>query len=355
MLVPAAAIALSVTVIFLVALRPVATSIGLVDKPGGRKRHVGTVPVIGGVAVFVGLAAGLLLLGSSVGVSLYLLSAGGLLVAIGVLDDKYALPAAVRLAAQLSAVLVMYFGVGLQMNNAGDPFGMGVINLGPLSLLFTVLVAMSVINAFNLVDGMDGLAGTMGILALVPVAIIAGYGSPAGMLSIVVIAAVFGFLVFNFPAANNRSIRTFLGDAGSTFLGFLVVYVTMGVSYGEAAVVSPVVCLWFAAMPIYDLFTCFVRRIFHGHSPFKPGRDHFHHMLSRSGMGVRRTLAILATMQVLFSSVGLVAYFSNTPDVVVFAVWAFAGLTQWWLVRKVAAVYRLDQRNERAREIASTN
>ena len=250
----------------MIALRPAALSVGLVDMPGGRKQHIGAVPMIGGIAMWAGLAVGMLLLGEAVGASQYLVAAGALLVTIGVLDDKYPLPATVRLAAQLSAVLIMYFGADLRMDTLGDPFGLGVISLGPLSLLFSILIGVSVINAFNLVDGADGLAGTLGVLALGPIALIAGYESAAGMAAIIAIAVTVGFLVFNFPTVHNRRLRTFMGDAGSTLIGLLVVTVTTAISHGDGAIVSPVVCLWFAAIPIFDLFTCFVRRIRTGRS-----------------------------------------------------------------------------------------
>lgn len=354
MLLPSIAVAFCVTIIFMIALRPFAISIGLVDMPGGRKRHIGAVPMIGGVAMFAGLGAGLLLLGDF-SLTPYLLVAGALLVAVGVLDDKYPLPAGIRLAAQLSAVLIMYYGAGLRMDSIGDPFGVGVVELGPTSLIITILIAISVINAFNLVDGVDGLAGTMGLLALGPIAVVAGYESMSGMIAIVAMSTIIGFLLFNFPTIRNRRIRTFMGDAGSTLIGLLVVCVITSVSHGEAAIVSPVICLWFAAMPIYDLFTCFVRRSLKGHSPFRPGRDHFHHVLSRSGMGVRKSLGVLTGMQVVFVTFGLVGYAARMPDAVMFSVWAAVGLSQGWMFRKTAAIYRLDLRRHRAKMLAAAS
>ena len=347
MLLPSIALAFCVTLTFMVALRPFAISIGLVDKPGGRKRHIGAVPMIGGLAMFAGIGSGLLLLGGDIKTSVFLLFSGGLLVSVGVLDDKYPLPAGVRLAAQLSAILILYYGAGLRMDSIGDPFGLGVISLGPFSLLFTALVAISVVNAFNLVDGVDGLAGCLGVLALGPIAIIAGYETLAGMVAIVAISALIAFLLFNFPTIRNRRVRTFMGDAGSTLVGLLVVCTTTLVSHGPGAIASPVVCLWFAAMPIFDLFTCFVRRSLRGHSPFKPGRDHFHHVLARSGMGVRKTLGVLTGLQLVFLSIGLIGHFAGIPDTAMFALWAVLGLSTGRVLRRLAALYRLNRRRRR--------
>ena len=347
MLVPAIVIAFGVTVIMVLALRPMATSVGLVDRPGGRKQHIGAVPITGGIAMFVGLIVSSALAPAGVP-SIAILTAIGLLVLVGVLDDRFTSPAAVRLGAQLVAVLLLFFGAELQVTSLGNVFGLGEVQLGVASLLFTALIAVSVINAFNLVDGADGLAGSMGVLALGPVAVIAGYSSSAGLLATVSIAVILGFLCFNFPTIYNRRVRTFMGDAGSTMIGLLVVVCIARVTQGQNGVVSPAVGLWFAALPIFDLFTCFVRRIRRGVSPFQPGRDHFHHVLSRGGLGVRQTLGILTLMQVTYVTFGLVGHYLGIADAAIFGAWAIVGGTQWWFIRKFAAVARGGRRRRQA-------
>ena len=341
MLLPSIANAFFVTLIFMVALQPLAHSVGLVDIPGGRKRHVGDVPIIGGIAMFLGLAIGLALLPDNYPSMVFLVVASGLLVAIGVLDDKYGVPTAVRLVTQLAAVLIMVFGADLRVVDIGNPFGFGVIHLGPVSLIVTTLITVSVINAFNFVDGVDGLAGTMALIALFSIAVVGGDQSPMAMTALVAAAAVLGFLHFNFPMNSSHKVRAFMGDAGSTIVGLFVVWVTTGVSQGPGAIATPVVCLWFVAVPVFDLFTCFVRRGLRGHSPFRPGRDHFHHILQRCGMGVRTVLGVLTGLQVIYALIGLVGHFAGVPDVVMFSAWAVLGVSQRLVIRRFAAMYRL--------------
>ena len=348
MLFPSIAVALSVTLIFMFALRPFAHSVGLVDLPGGRKLHIGEVPIIGGIAMFIGSTIGLTLIIDSFPSTPYLFVAGGLLVLVGVLDDKYGLPASIRFVTQLTSVLIMVFGADVLLTDIGDPFGSGIIHLGPASLIVTALIALSVINAFNLVDGVDGLAGSMALIALCSISIITGYDSPSGMVALVLVSCISGFLIFNFPTVYNRKVRSFMGDAGSTFLGLIVVWLTVSACQGTEAVTSPVICLWFAAMPIYDLFTCFVKRTLNGHSPFRPGRDHFHHTLQRGGMGVRSVLVVLLGLQTIYAIIGLTGYFAGATDVVMFAAWSVLGVSQHWIVKKYAAMYRLDLRRKRA-------
>lgn len=329
-----------VTIAFIPALRPLAKSVGLVDRPGGRKTHTGDVPIIGGVAMFFGVFAGLALMQGATALVATLLLASFLLVVIGVLDDKYTLSAGVRIAIQVAAVLIMFFGSGFRLTEIGDPFGMGVVSLGPFTLIFTTVVSLTVINAYNFVDGADGLAGSLVLVALLAIALVGGYSDPSTVIALTVSAAVVGFLVFNFPVSWNRPVRTFMGDAGSTFLGFTILWVVLGASQGADKLVSPVVGLWFASVPIYDCLTCFVKRVYRGKSPFKPGREHFHHVLNRGTTHVRRTIVILTALQIIYAGIGLAGHYAGAPDALMFAGWSILGMTQFLIIRKLAAYKR---------------
>lgn len=337
---PSIIVAFTVTVAFMLALRPLAHRLNLVDRPGGRKSHVGEVPIIGGVAMFIGVFAGMVLAQVPIALIVTVLLASFLLLTVGVLDDKYHVAAGVRLAIQFAAILIMYYGSGFRLADIGDPFGVGLIGLGPFSLAFTTLVSLTVINAYNLIDGADGLAGSLSMTALLAVAFVGGYSDPSTVVALTVSAAIFGFLLFNFPVTWNRPIRSFMGDAGSTFLGFMILWVVLGASQGADRLVSPVIGLWFASVPIYDLLTCFVRRIRAGKSPFQPGRDHFHHVLNRGSKKVRRTLVVLTALQMIYAGIGLAGHFAGAPDWLMFAGWSILGLTQHLIIRRLAAVKR---------------
>jgi UDP-GlcNAc:undecaprenyl-phosphate GlcNAc-1-phosphate transferase len=331
---PSVIIAFSITAIFMFALQPVSRKMGLVDLPGGRKRHDGNVPIIGGIAIFVGMFSGLVIIPEASAVLAPLFVASTLLVVIGVLDDRFTLPAAVRLATQIAAVLVMVYGANLPLSEIGDPFGTGLISMEPATLIFTTLVTLTMINAYNLIDGADGLAGSMALVALLAVAVVAGYASLPATIALTISAAIVGFLIFNFPVPWNRPVRSFMGDAGSTLLGFTIVWVTIGISQGPERLISPVHCLWFASIPIYDCLTCFVRRALQGRSPLSPGRDHFHHALYEGGFTVRPVLGILTGLQIIYAVIGLIGHFASIPDVVMFTAWSFLGLTQrFWIVQ----------------------
>jgi UDP-GlcNAc:undecaprenyl-phosphate GlcNAc-1-phosphate transferase len=337
----AVTVAFLVSAVFLVALRPVAIALNLVDKPGGRKLHEGDVPIIGGVAMFAGMFAGLLMLKFPTYFLLPIFVASTLILVIGVVDDRFHLPTSARMSAQVAATLIMVYGANSFLESIGAPFGTGEVYMGRFWLIFTMLVTLSMINAYNLIDGVDGLAGSLALIALLSIAAAAGIHHAGAVAAVVVSAAIVGFLIFNFPTIWNRKERTFMGDAGSTLLGFTIVWVALGVSQGEERVISPVYCLWFASIPIYDLFTCFVRRMLKAKSPFSPGRDHFHHKLMRGGFGVRQTLGILTGLQALYATAGLAAYFAGFPDVAMFTAWSVLGLSQHFVIMTIAKYHRV--------------
>lgn len=342
-------VAFAVTIAFVFALRPIAIALGFVDRPGGRKSHIGEIPTLGGVAMFAGLIAGITLIPEMWTYIPALLVASLILVTIGAVDDRFHLPSAVRFVAQIAVVLIMVSGATFSISSIGDPFGTGEIVLGRFALIFTVLVSLTMINAFNLIDGADGLAGTLAIITFSSVAIVGGTALPGSLTALVSIAVVIGFLIFNFPVHSNRKILTFMGDAGSTLLGFTVVWTTINISQGTDRLISPVLCLWFAAIPIFDTLTCFVIRIAKRKSPFTPGRDHFHHILKRGGFGPLSKLGVLAGLQVVYSIAGLTGYYAGFSDFIMFVCWSLLGLTQQYVVKLVARSNRANHWHRRQR------
>jgi UDP-GlcNAc:undecaprenyl-phosphate/decaprenyl-phosphate GlcNAc-1-phosphate transferase len=324
-------LAFLVTLLFLLALRPVANAIGLLDRPGGRKIHVGVVPVIGGLSMYLGMLAVLPLVQPPIlGQGAFLLAAG-LLVLVGVVDDRFDLSPRVRLIAQATAALILCLGAGLVAQNLGNILFFGDIGLGLFALPFTVLVAISVINAFNMLDGMDGLAGGVALASIGSAAFASFvFGGGAGLtLAVVSMAVLLAFLVFNFPMASNRPVRTFMGDAGSTLLGFIVVWLGLRLAHGPEQVISPVTALWIAALPIFDLFASFGRRLAKWQNPLRPDSEHFHHILLRAGFSDRQVLLIMVGAAWLVGMAGVLAHRAGVPDGILFLGLIVIGMLQY--------------------------
>ncbi|MFU8836595.1 MAG: hypothetical protein ACNA7F_15180 [Roseovarius sp.] len=332
----AAVIAFLITAAFILALRPVAFAVGLVDQPGGRKKHVGVVPVIGGLCMFLGLVSTLPLLGTPTYGQNAFIVAAALLVLIGALDDRFDISPRVRLVAQATAALIVCLGAGFVAKNLGNILFFGDIQLGVFGLPFTVLVIIAVVNAFNMMDGLDGLAGGVGLAALVVAtfaAIVFGDGGGA-TLGLIGIAVTSSFLLFNFPSLHNRKVRTFMGDAGSTLLGFMVVWMGLRLAHGPEPVISPVTALWIAALPIFDLFISFGRRIAKGRNPLQPDSEHLHHILFRAGFPVRQVAVIMALTAFVVGMTGVIAHQAGVPDGVLFFGLIIIAFIQFWVVRR---------------------
>jgi UDP-GlcNAc:undecaprenyl-phosphate GlcNAc-1-phosphate transferase len=299
--------------------------------------------------MFIGLATVLPLVEpASRGITPFLIAAGLLLV-VGAIDDRFDLPPVVRLIAQACAGLVLCLGASLTVQHLGDILFIGTIPLGFLALPFTVLVTISVINAFNMLDGMDGLAAGIALAAIAAAALASLiFGAGNGLtLAVLSFAVVLAFLVVNFPARFNRPVRTFMGDAGSTLLGFIVVWLGLRLAHGQDPVISPVTALWIAALPIFDLFLSFGRRLSKGQSPLSPDRDHFHHLLQRASLSDREIVIVMVATAFIVAMTGIVAHRMGVPDGVLFFGLIFLGFLQYMTIRRAWKMARWIGRRRR--------
>jgi UDP-GlcNAc:undecaprenyl-phosphate GlcNAc-1-phosphate transferase len=320
----------SVTLMF--ALRPIALRLGLVDSPGGRKTHSGEVPVIGGLAMFSGLLVAAMAGAIQSSLAGPLLAASGLMVVVGLLDDVFDLPPNVRLLAHIAAATTLVLATGFTVTGLGDLFGIGEIPLGPLAWPFTVVAAIALINAFNMLDGMDGLAGGVGLVALVGLAVAFAQADQLGAaaISAAMLGAVLAFLVFNVPARFNRGVLAFMGDSGSTLLGFLLAGLGLAAVQPERQALEPVLLLWLMPIPIFELFMSTFRRLFRGRSPLKADRGHFHHALLAAGFSVRAIFLTYLGVSVACAALGLVSAAYDVAAPVLFL--GFMGAAAAWAI-----------------------
>jgi UDP-GlcNAc:undecaprenyl-phosphate GlcNAc-1-phosphate transferase len=331
-------LAFVVTVVFMFVLRPVAVAVGLVDVPGGRKRHDDIVPIIGGIAMSVGLGVGTSLaelpeFWNPTLLAIYLL------VVVGSIDDRFDLPANVRLVAQVCAALLVVLVSHAEVVNLGSPFSFDA-KLGVLAVPFSVLFVVTLINAFNLIDGIDGLAGGLALLSLAAMLVV-GIGTPAFALAAIGAAVVAGFLLFNLPLGFNRSVRTFMGDAGSTSLGLVIATVGVQLSQGPVSRIAPVIGLWLVAVPVFDLFSTVIRRLVDGKSPFAPDHEHLHHLLTEGGLSRRCTLCWMLALAFVFASIGVLGDVLGASDGVMLSMWVAAGVLYYRLMRRPGVIVRL--------------
>ena len=300
-------------------LRPAAVWVGLVDTPGGRKHHAGSVPLVGGIAImFAFWLCALLFLNIVVPYKPLIVGMGVLLV-VGVMDDLRELAPKNKLLHQFIAVVLMTSWGGLYLRDLGNLFGVGAVLLFDWGIPLTLFGAISVINAYNMSDGIDGLAGGWGLIAFAAMAYLANEigAESAVRLNVVLIGCVGGFLLFNLRHPWRHRAAVFLGDAGSMTIGFAVVWFSVELTQRGGVsgnVVPPVVMLWVLGLPMIDMFAVTVRRLAKRRNPLLPDRTHLHHVLLRVGLSDRRVVFWLMVVNCVLALIGILGWRMGVPE-----------------------------------------
>jgi UDP-GlcNAc:undecaprenyl-phosphate GlcNAc-1-phosphate transferase len=302
-----------------------APRLGLVDLPGARKVHGRPVPRGGGLASYAAVALSAYLLPLfSVQFSVFsfqfpasdlalLLCLSGVIVLLGLIDDLRPLSWQLRLGVQAVAALVVV---------ATWPEGRGWL-LRAVALVWIV----GLVNAFNMLDNMDALSAGVAGIAAVGFAVDAGSGSVGPVPFLLLMGATAGFLWFNRPPA-----RIFMGDAGSTFLGFYLG--VLGLERAFAGGNEPTrwaVPLCVLAVPWYDLITVVTLRLWQGHSPFHADKQHLSHRLVVLGLSSPEAVRVIHLLAAAGAGAGVLIGLMPAATA-----WATAGLLVVWLA--VAAV-----------------
>lgn len=324
-----AAVALTLLIQYL--LRPVAHRWNLLDVPKGRKDHAHPTPIIGGLAMAVGvLVVSWPVLGEMDSEFLAFGLGSGLLIAVGLLDDKYDLPWWLRLGVQTLAALIMATMGGVRVENLGPVLGLGDMTLGLFSVPFTVFATVGVINAINMVDGADGLAGSLVLTALLMLYAASLYSGNTLMAErlMIIAGAVAAFLWFNLRFPWQQRAQLFMGNAGSAFLGFVIAWASFRLTQTPSHPVSPVLALWLLPIPVMDCLVLVVRRLRAGHSPFRADQNHVHHLFREAGIRPMRTVAILCLFSALCGLAAGQALRMDIPEPLLLI--AFLGLCVGW-------------------------
>ncbi|NPV29914.1 MAG: undecaprenyl/decaprenyl-phosphate alpha-N-acetylglucosaminyl 1-phosphate transferase [Firmicutes bacterium] len=267
---------------------------GAVDRPGVRKLHTVPVPSWGGLGIWLGFTAAVLL-AVPLTREIWGLLAGGLLVLlVGLVDDRRGLSPWAKLAGQVAAAGILV-AFGITVDFVTNPLG-GMIYLGIFSIPVTIAWVVGITNALNLVDGLDGLAAGVAAISAVTVAVVAfGQGAPiVAWCALYLAAAALGFLPHNFHPA-----RIFMGDGGSMFLGFMLAALAVLGLTKSATAFSLILPILILGIPIFDMLFAIVRRILRGQHIFAPDRDHLHHRLLDLGLSQRQTALVIYGVNLL--------------------------------------------------------
>jgi UDP-GlcNAc:undecaprenyl-phosphate/decaprenyl-phosphate GlcNAc-1-phosphate transferase len=309
-----------------VPIRHLALHYGMVDKPGPRKVHVNPIPLLGGIAIYLGFVLAILLTihAASLQQMIGILAGATLLAIVGLLDDGGLLHHQVKLfiGMPIAALFLIATGIRAQLFSQFLPGTSGAI----LDGCFTVVWVMGITAAFSILDHMDGLCAGIAAVAAAFFTISAALGGQmlVRTLGAATLGAALGFLRWNFNPA-----KIFMGDGGAMFLGFLMATLSLKVrpdgAQFPAAWIVPVLIL---GVPIFDTVLVSISRARRGLLPFtSPGKDHTAHRLSNMGLGHRGAVLALYCVAGVFGSLALlVPRISNGSAYVLVGALAVFGL-----------------------------
>jgi len=312
-------------------------SAGLVDKPNERKHHNGATPLVGGITICISFIYFLFnnpeLLPNH---NLFMLSIL-ILTLVGALDDKYDLSFKIRFVVQGGLSIAMMSIADIQLHTLGDMFGFGDISLGVVGYLVTVIAVVGAINAFNMVDGIDGLLGGLSIVTLGGLGFILSTDGQNNLayLCLVLIVIILPYILFNLGLLGRKR-KVFMGDAGSMLIGFTVIwFLLLSTQKAGGGPLRPVTALWLIAVPLMDMAAIMIRRIRRGDSPFKPDREHLHHIFQRLGLNNTQILCAISAIAIAYATFGIYAEMVNIPEWVMLALFLVCFFIYQLLLSKV--------------------
>jgi UDP-GlcNAc:undecaprenyl-phosphate/decaprenyl-phosphate GlcNAc-1-phosphate transferase len=284
-----------VTYMFIPKVRTFALKVGWADQPNARRLNQEPLPNAGGLAIYTGVIAAIILAGclspivlAKVQVAmLAILLGGSVLVIVGFIDDQFGLPPLFRLIVQiLTALLLVVCGIQIHIVQFGVPID------GIISVVLTVLWIVGITNAVNLMDGLDGLAGGVSfITAMILLAASAQLEvrAAATLVSAGLAGAALGFLRHNYHPS-----RIIMGDAGAYFLGYVLAATSILGSVKVTTSTSLIPTILLLLVPVVDTSQVIIKRLLSGNNPLStPGKDHLHHRLLAQGFSQRHSAAIL--------------------------------------------------------------
>lgn len=338
----------------LLIMRPIAIKIGLVDKPNYRKRHQGAIPLIGGISLFIGNLCFYLLEWEQMRLpSLYIFSIFVLLV-IGILDDRFDISPFLRAGIQAVLAMLMIDLGNLYLDHLGQIIGPFQLTLGSIGLIITVLATIAAINAFNMIDGIDGLLGGLSMVAFISIGILLVMDNQLDLAywSFALIIAILPYFMMNLGIPFGAKFKVFMGDAGSTLIGFTIIWILLLSTQGKGHPMNPVTALWIIAIPLIDMIAIMYRRLRKGKSPFRPDRLHVHHLMMRAGLTSRQAFLLITFIAAICATIGILGevFYINewimfSAFILLFFMYSYSITRAWRITRWVRRMKRRAKRS----------
>src|SRR5271170_5986176 len=304
-------IALAASLVLTAPVRALAIRVGMVDLPGPRKVHLKPIPLLGGLAMYLGVMLATLVVfdGPARMQSIGIVSGATLVAAVGFMDDRGMLHHQVKLfiAMPLAAVLLLISGIHAQVFSVLVGGRAGSVLDGILTVIWVVGITAS----FSILDHMDGLCAGVAAMASIFFAMIAYLNGQTlvTVLAAAVLGAATGFLRWNFKPA-----KIFMGDGGAMFLGYLMATLGLKLRVENATQLSGWLApLLILGVTIFDTTLVTISRSRRGFLPFTtPGKDHAAHRLANLGLGQRGAVLMLYALGAFGGGVAVALEYLST-------------------------------------------
>ncbi|MGL1935162.1 MAG: hypothetical protein OCD01_09080 [Fibrobacterales bacterium] len=305
-------IAIAIALVTTLYSMKLAHRFGVIDTPGGRRIHARTVPRMGGAGIvtafYLTLVITDILFDTVDWHSYWPILLGGLVIwVLGLVDDIRSLSPKIKLLVQaLVAGFVISQGTVIEWVNI--PFFNVTLHLGYLGYAITFIWIIGVCNAINLIDGLDGLVAGLSIIILATISFFVLMYPRGDLLPLTVAlsGALIGFLKYNFHPA-----KTFMGDSGSLFLGYMIAVATIQGTMLDSAAVTLLIPITILGIPLLDTTLAIVRRKAVNKKVMEADAEHLHHVLLRQGLSHRQTVLVLYGMSFIFSVVSVLLVTAN--------------------------------------------
>lgn len=295
-------IGLIITYLSTPIIRRFAIKFEAVDQPGRRRINRWPVPNLGGIAIYLGFTAAVLLSSPPATDRTGILLGGSLIMLIGVIDDIYELRPVIKFLGQILAATVLVFS-GISIEFISNPFAESMIYLGVFAIPVTIIWIVGVTNTVNLIDGLDGLAAGVSIIAAITLFIVSLQEGQliTAILTAALAGSLLGFLKFNFHPA-----RIFMGDGGAMMIGYILASVSIIGALKSAAAMTLFVPVLALGIPIFDTTFAIIRRIYYKKPISRADHGHLHHRLLALGWNHRQSVLIVYIMSIVLGSIAIV-------------------------------------------------
>ena len=273
-------------------VKTLAYKVGAIDVPkDDRRMHKVPIPRMGGLAIFLAFLLSVLIFADIDRQMQGILLGAVMIVVLGVMDDIMALRALPKLFVQIAAAgVAVYHGCTIQFLSNPNVFSTSTyVNLGWLSIPITIIWIVAITNAVNFIDGLDGLA--VGVSAISTASLIVVSLLVSETKVAIVLCALFGACL-GFIPYNLNPAKIFMGDTGSTFLGYILATLSITGLFKMYAIISFAVPFLILGVPIFDICFAILRRLAKGQNPMQADRGHVHHRLIDMGFSQKQAVAI---------------------------------------------------------------